>query len=385
MPERIGIVAVAQTKYHPNRADAREGEVAYEAIKQVLQETGLKYVNDGSGIDAAVTCSQDFWDGRTISSLNVASFVGSHFRCEEKVASDGINAVFYAMMHILSGEHDTLIVTTHCKESQTSPSLVENHSFEPVLMRGLGLDFLSSAALQANRYMNKYKITPEQCAKVVVQNRGNAKNNPYAQAPMSLTIKDVLNSKMLADPIHELDAKPVSDGACVMIMAREEKAKKLCKKPIWITGVSNCYEAHYLGDRDLADCKALTKAAKRAYKMAGIIDPLKEIDVAEISEKYSYEELLWMEGLGFCERGGGGKMIDSGITKMDGKLPVNPSGGCLSGNPTEVAGMTRVVEAVLQLRNQAGARQVPDAKVALAHGTTGICGQLQTVMILSNS
>jgi acetyl-CoA C-acetyltransferase len=385
MSERIGIVAVAQTKYHPNRAEVKEGEMAYEAIKQVLQETGLKYVNDGSGIDAAVSCCSDYRDGRTIASLNVSSFLGTHFRCEERVSSDGINAVFYAMMHILSGEHDTVIVSTHCKESMTSSSLVENLAFEPVMMRVLGLDFLTAAALQANRYMSKYKITPEQCAKVVVKNRGNAKNNPYAQAPMSLTVKDVLNSKMLADPIHELDTKPISDGACVMIMAREEKAKKFCKKPIWITGVSNCYEAHYLGDRDLADCKALTKAAKKAYKMAGIINPLKEIDVAEISEKFSYEELLWMEGLGLCERGGGGIMIDSGVTKMGGKLPVNPSGGCLSGNPSEVAGMTRVIEAVLQLRNQAGARQVTNAKVALAHGTTGICGQLQTVMILSNS
>jgi acetyl-CoA C-acetyltransferase len=344
MPERIGIVAVAQTKYHPNRAEVKEGEMAYEAIKQVLQETGLKYVNDGSGIDAAVSCCSDYRDGRTIASLNVSSFLGTHFRCEERVSSDGINAVFYAMMHILSGEHDTVIVSTHCKESMTSSSLVENLAFEPVMMRVLGLDFLTAAALQANRYMSKYKITPEQCAKVVVKNRGNAKNNPYAQAPMSLTVKDVLNSKMLADPIHELDTKPISDGACVMIMAREEKAKKFCKKPIWITGVSNCYEAHYLGDRDLADCKALTKAAKKAYKMAGIINPLKEIDVAEISEKFSYEELLWMEGLGLCERGGGGIMIDSGVTKMGGKLPVNPSGGCLSGNPSEVAGMTRVIE-----------------------------------------
>ena len=99
-------------------------------------------------------------------------------------------------------------------------------------------------------------------------------------------------------------------------------------------------------------------AAKKAYSMAGIKDPLKQIDVAEISEEYSYQELLWMEGLGFCEPGEAGKLIDCGVTKMGGKLPVNPSGGMLSGNPNIVAGMARVAEAVLQLRGEAGERQV---------------------------
>lgn len=384
MAERVGIVAAAQTKYHPKRADVREGELAYEAVEQVLKESGLKFVDDGTGIDAAVSCSMDYWDGRTISSLNVASFIGTHFRCEEKVCEDGINAVYYAMAHILAGVHDTLLLVTHCKESQTSPSLVENHAFDPIFMRVLGLDFLTAAALQARRYMHKYGIIPEQCAQVVVKNRGNAKNNPCAQAPMDLTVEDVLKSTMLADPIHQLDAKPVSDGACAMILAREEKAKRITDKPVWINGVSNCYEAHYLGDRDLAECQALATAAKKAYRMAGITDPFKEIDVAEISEKYSYQELLWMEGLGLCERGEAGRLIDRGATRMGGELPVNPSGGLLSGNPTIVAGMARVAEAVLQLRDEAGSRQVPGARVALAHGVTGICGQLQCVMILGN-
>ena len=122
-----------------------------------------------------------------------------------------------------------------------------------------------------------------------------------------------------------------------------------------------------------------------AYDMAGITDPLKEIDVAEISEEYSYQELLWMEGLGFCGRGEAGKLIDDGVTQMGGQLPVNPSGGMLSGNPTIVAGAARAAEAVLQLRGEAGDRQVPGASVALAHGVTGICGQHQCVSILTAS
>jgi len=380
MAERVAIVAVAQTKYHPNRNDVNEGELAYEAIKQVLEETGLTL----SDIDSAVTCCQDAWDGRTIASLNLQHVVGAHFGHEFTVAEDGINAAYVAMSQILAGGHEIVLVESHMKESQGDKSLIENAGFDAILMRQLGLDFTSAAALQATRYMDKYGVTPEQCAKVVVRNHSNAKNNPFAQKPMDITVKDVLKSKMLVDPIRLLDTKPISDGACVMIMATEEKAKKLARKPVWIMGVSNCYETHYLGDRELADCDALVKAAKKAYSMAGINDPLTQIDVAEISTEYSYQEPLWMEGLGFCGRGEGGKLADSRSIEMGGQLPVNPSGGVLPGNPNGVAGMARVAEAVLQLRGEAGARQVKGAKVALAHGYTGICGQLQAVMILAN-
>jgi acetyl-CoA C-acetyltransferase len=378
MAGRVGVVAVGQTKYHPNRADVNEEELAYEAVKQVLEQSGLTL----SDIDSAISCSQDFWDGRTISNMNIQHVVGAHLSDEDKVAEDGVNAVYTAMARILSGHHHIVLVLSHTKESQAEKSLVENAAFDAILMRQLGLDFLSSAAMQAKRYMYKYGITAEQCAKVAVRNRGNARNNPFAQEPLDITVEDVLGSKMMSSPIRLLDTKPVSDGACAMILASEDKAKKLTRKPVWILGASNCYETHYLGDRELADCDALVKAAKKAYSMAGIRNPLKQIDVAEISEEYSYQGLLWMEGLGFCGRGEGGKFIDSGITRMGGKLPVNPSGGVLAGNPTCVAGMARVAEAVLQLRGEAGARQIKGAQVALAHGVTGICGQHHGVMIL---
>lgn len=380
MAERVGIVAVGQTKYHPDRSDVNEEELAYEAIKQVLETTGLTL----SDIDSAVTCSQDFWDGRTISSMNIQHVVGAHLGHEDKVAEDGLNAVYVGMSQVLSGHQNIILVVAHTKESQADKSLVENAAFDPALMRQLGLDFLSAAAMQAKRYMYKYGITPQQCAKVAVKNRGNAKNNPFAQEPLDITVEDVLSSKTLSSPIKRLDTKPISDGACAMILAPEAKAKKLTKKPVWILGASNCYETHYLGDRDLANCDALVKAAKKAYSMADIKNPLKQIDVAEISEEYTYQELLWLEGLGFCGPGEGGKLVDRGVTKMGGKLPVNPSGGVLSGNPVGVAGMTRVAEAVLQLRGEAGDRQVKGAQIALAHGVTGICGQHQGVMILGN-
>ncbi len=384
MAERVAIVAAAQTKYQPDRSEVNEGELVYETIEKVLEETGLTFADDGTGIDSTVTCSSDFWEGRTISGMGVMSFVGAHLSTEDKIAEDSLNAVYCAFAQILSGHHNIVLVVSHCKESMTDRSIVESIAFDPVLMRPLGMDFRIAAALQARRYMHKYGVTAEQFAKVAVKNRGNAKNNPFAQEPMDITVEDVLKSEMLVDPIRLLDAKPVSDGSCAMILAREDKARELTAKPVWITGMSNCHETHMLGDRDLADCDALVSAAQRAYDMAGITVPLKEIDVAEISEEYSCQELLWMEGLGFCGRGEAGKLIDDGVTQMGGRLPVNPSGGMLSGNPTVVAGMTRVAEAVQQLRGEAGDRQVPGASVALAHGVTGICGQHQCVAILSN-
>lgn len=381
MVERAGICAVAQTRYSPDRSDVCEGELAYEAIKQVLEETGLTL----SDFDSAVTCSQDFWDGRTISDMNVQPFVGAHLSHEDKVAEDGLNAVYCAMAQILSGRHELVLVVAHMKESQADKPVIENAAFDPITMRQFGMDFLAAAALQAKRYMYKYGITAEQCAKVAVKNRGNGMLNPLAQEPLELSVQDVLDSKPLASPIRRLDTRPVSDGACAMILASAKRARRISKRPIWILGVSNCYEPHYLGDRDLADCAALSRAARKAYEMAGIRNPLRELDVAEISEEYTYQELLWTEGLGFCDRGEGGKLLESGKTKLGGKLPVNPSGGVLCGIPNGVAGMARVAEAVLQLRGEAGRHQVPGAGTALAHGVTGICGQHQAVMILGKN
>ena len=381
MAARIGIVAVAQTKYSGTRRDVRQLGLANEAVEQVLAETGLKFAEDGTGIDCTCLVCDDFWDAQTLSDTTYHGIVAS--KDVIRVAQDGAQAVIYGAATLMSRHDDTMLLLAVCKESQIlSRSILTSCGFDPIYTRILGLDYLSAAALQAQRYMYKYGITREQCAKVVVKNRKNARNNPFAQAPMELTVNDVLNSKMLASPISVLDSYPVSDGACAMILATEEKAKKITDKPVWITGFSSAHDVHNLGDRELADCDSLVAAAQRAYKMAGITNSRKEIDVVELSEESSYQELLWSEGLGLCGRGEGGKLIDSGVTEMGGKLPINPSGGLISGVPTLVAGMSRVAEAVLQLRGEAGARQVDGAKVALAHGISGPCGQLQCVITL---
>ncbi|MCK4964677.1 MAG: thiolase family protein, partial [Dehalococcoidia bacterium] len=224
----------------------------------------------------------------------------------------------------------------------------------------------------------------EQCAKVSVKNHGNAKANPYAQLPLDITVEDVLKSRVLADPIKLLDASPISDGACAIIIAEEKTAGERCSKPIWIKGIGHCADAYHLGDRDLAEVDALVSAAGRAYKMAGITNPTDEIDLAEVYDAFSYMELMWMEGLGLCGRGEAGNMVDSAVTELGGALPINPSGGVLSAHAVQVAGLARIAEAVLQLRGEAGARQVEGSKVALAHGIEGACGQGHCVFVLEN-
>jgi acetyl-CoA C-acetyltransferase len=231
--------------------------------------------------------------------------------------------------------------------------------------------------------MNRYGIGEEAFAQVSVKNHRNAKKNPFAHLPMDLTVQEVMASPKIADPIKRLDCSPVSDGAAAVIIANEEMARKARTRPVWIRGIAHCAEDYFLGDRDLAEPRALREAAARAYRMAGIADPLREIDVVELYDAFSYMEPLWLEGMGFCGPGEGGEMIEKGVTPMGGTLPVNPSGGVLSAHAVLVAGLARLIEATLQLRGEAGGRQVPGAKRALAHGINGACGQSHCVWILS--
>lgn len=388
MLDRVAIVAAAQTKFEKNKSASWQGDLAYEPIEKVLEQTGLTYqdrVKDGFGIDRVLTTGEDHFVGRTCNPFWTHHYLGAYRLSHDNVSADGAFAVYHAVIDILSGHYETVLVVSPAKESETSRPHIENCYFDHIFLQPLGLDYLLASALQAQRYMDRYGISREQCAMAAVRNRANAKNNPYAQEPLDISVQDVLDSEMLASPISVLDSKPlVSDGACALILTTEERAKKITDKPVWVTGIGNCYDAHYLGDRDLAGCDSLVTAAKRAYAMAGISDPVREMDVAEISEEHSYQELLWTEGLGFCGPGGGAGLMEAGVSQMSGALPINPSGGVLAGNPLGVAGAARVVEVVTQLRAEAGERQVEGARVGLAHGFTGACGQSHCVLILGN-
>jgi acetyl-CoA C-acetyltransferase len=379
MSDRVAIVGVAQTTFAAKRPEVNYAEMAYEAIEKVLKDTRLSIEGD---IDNAVSCSHDIWDGQTISDIGITDVIGGHLRNEEKMSMDGSTAVYYATIGILSGEFDCTLILAHTKMSQTNRNIVNNTAFDPIYTRQLGLDFTSAAALQARRFMSVRNVTERQTAEVVVKNLANAMHNPVAHNKGVHTIEDALNSPFVAEPIRKMDVAPDSDGAVAIIIASERKARKITDRPAWITGIGTCYDSHYLGDRDLSDCWALKKAAAQAYKMAGIHNPKQDVDLIELGEEFSYQELLWLEGLGICGPGEAGAMISSGLTTIDGDLPVNPSGGLLSGVPINVAGLNRVAEAALQIRGEAIGHQIKDARVAVAQGHSGFCGQHQCVIVL---
>ncbi|GAF90556.1 unnamed protein product, partial [marine sediment metagenome] len=276
--------------------------------------------------------------------MAIQDAVGSVRKSESRVSGDGAFAYVYAAMRILSQEYDTVMVVSHSKCSEGDQFLINNSIFDPYYQRHLGLDQISSAGLMANMYMSKYGISEEQAAKVVVKNRKNGVNNPYAHLQKEVSIDEVLNSPMLAYPLKELDFPPYSDGAVAMLLTNKENAKKYTDTPVWLKGYASCTDAYYLGHRTMTDLIGLELAAKEAYKMAGINDPVKDLDVAEVFDAFSAHELMIYEALGLCEKGGGGKFIDSGESQIDGSIPVNPSGGVLSSNVAMANGLVRVAE-----------------------------------------
>ncbi len=379
MAKRVAICAVAQTKFESNMWYKRFQEMCFDVVEPILKATGVTW-DEENGIRNIVTCSDDVFDARTISDNAITDAVGAHYRGEEKMAQDGINGIGYALACILSGHDEIVLVVGHCKESQSeSRNMCTNLAFDPFYYRPLGLDYQSAAALQARAYAAKSGITEEQLAKVVVNSRKNAARNPVANARDAVTIEQVIKSPMLCDPIRELHSYPVSDGAVAFLLADEERCLEFTDKPVWITGFSNNIDSYFFGDKDFCANVPLKRAAAKAFKMAGIKDPKKAFDLAEINDPFAYQLPLWAEGLGLCDESAGGRWIDDGGLE---KMNVNLSGGMLAGNPIMIGGMARAAEAVLQLRGEAEGRQVTDPKRALAHGTTGPAGQHQAVLVL---
>ncbi len=377
--KKVAICAVAQHKNEPDLWYKRFQGMLLDVLEDLQAQTGFDF-NEDTGVNTIVSCSDDFFDARTISDNGVTDVLGGHYRAEEKMAQEGLNAVGYALAVILSGHSDLVLVMGHCKESQSeSRNMISNLGFDPFYGRSVGLDYMNAAALQARAYMTKAGITDEHLARIVVRSRQWAARNPYANAREILEEGRVMASPMVCDPIRQLHVYPVSDGAVGMLLASEERAKEFTDKPVWITGFANCMDSYFLGDRDLTGNVALKKAAERAYRKAGIKDPRKAIDVVEVMDAYAYQQPLWMEGLGFCEEGQGGRFIEEG---GPGKYKVNLSGGMLAGNPVIISGLYRAAEAALQLRGEAGDRQAPDVKSAVAHSTTGAAGQFHSVLIL---
>jgi len=376
--DNAAIIGIGMTAIEANKKKDTFADMAWEAVNRALDDAGMTIAD----IDNVITTSNDFWDGRTISCMAVGDASGVRDKNVSCVEGDGTFGAFYGLSRVFSGSYDTTLVTAHSKGSESVSSLITNAAFDPIYARSLGMDMITAAAMQANAYMHRTGTTAEQMAMVSVKNHGNALKNPLAQLPLRLTVDDVLHSEMIADPLHKLDCSPVSDACCAVIIANEKKAEHFKKDPVWIKGAAFCSDAYFLGDRDISKAAALSQAAEKAFSMAGIGERKAAVDVAELYDAFTYQELMWIEAMGLCGDGEAGQLMEKGEFNMDGSLPVNPSGGLLSGHPVIAAGLIRIAEVVRQLRGEAGTYQVKGAMIGVAHGVNGLCGQSHCVWVL---
>lgn len=234
----------------------------------------------------------------------------------------------------------------------------------------MGLVMPSVFALMGMRHMAEYGTTREQFGRISVKNHRHGALNPYAQYQKELTLEEVLHSPMIADPITLLQCTPIGDGASALVLTSDQEAGRYTTKPVFVRA-SVFAAGKYKKGTGAATIESCVRAARQAYETAGI-GP-EDLDVIELHDCFTVHELIATEDLGLCPKGEGGRLVDEGATALGGRIPVNPSGGLLSkGHPLGATGAAQIVELVWQLRGECGKRQVPGARVALAHNGGGI-------------
>ena len=378
MPDPVAIVGIHQSRYQAQRDDVTLEELIFDGSTRVLEDLGLTIAD----VDGVVTAASDLVDGRVISSMVTSGPAGAYMKDYTNLSSSGEHALTLAYMRTLAGQFQTTLVMSWSKCSETKVPLTEDLGMDPFYQRGLGMDGLAAAAMQADAYRTRWSVPDRAVAQVTAGNRANALNNPLAHLREPVTADQVLASPVVAWPLHEMEVPPYSDGVCAMVVASDARAAELCAHPAWIKGAGWASDTYWLGDRDPSELASLKAAASQAYAMAGITDPVREIDVAEIHDLTAYHQLMACEALRFCDEGEAAILAESGTTSPDGDLPINPSGGVLSSNPVFASGLVRTAEAALQVMGCAGPRQVRGVEVALAHATHGLAGQGNTVFIL---
>jgi len=365
----VAIVGTGQTRHARARDDVSQPELVREAALAAIEDAGIR----PGQIDAVVVANMELFEGRAWPELWVGEAAFAAGKPCLKVATGGTSGTsgcIAGFHQVASGAFDLVLVVGFEKHSeghtQTGMTLTD-----PYWDRAVASGAVGNFALSVSQYMAERGVTERQAAMVAVKARRNAARNPHAHLQMpGITVEEVLASRPLAEPLRLLDMCPQSDGACAIVVACASMAGKLNPRPAWVKAAATRHEQPYIGDIDrrLVTMRTLRDAAREAYAKAAIDDPLEDLDVAEIYEPVSYAELAWYEALGFCAEGEAGRLIEEGVTTMDGELPVNPSGGVLSTNPVGASGVIRVAEAALQIHGRGGARQVDGVRTALATG-----------------
>ncbi len=375
----VSIIGVGCTKF---------GERWDVSLRDMIAEAGVMAIEDariaGEDIDALFVGNMSA--GRFIEQEHIGALIADcaglsrlHIpstRVEAACASGGL-ALRQAVLAVASGYHDIVIAAgvekmTDVSSGAAADALAAAADREWECF--FGATFPALYAMMAKLHMRRYGTTHEQMAQVAVKNHHHACLNPVAQYHMEITVEDVESSPMVADPLHVLDCSPILDGAAAVVLAPTETAGRFAETPIKIIGSAQASDTLALHDRrDLTTLDATVHAARRAFSQARI-EPGR-VDVAEVHDCFTIGEILAIEDLGLVEKGQGGKATEEGLTALGGRLPVNTSGGLKAcGHPVGATGIKQAYEIALQLRGEAGRRQVEEAEIGLAHNVGGSGG-----------
>ena len=352
---KVAVIGFAQTKFK-NWDNLTFQELVFEAVNNALNDARIS----PEDIDTVVDAGIDLLDGKAISNTDIIGSAGCFLKEEVKLEEDGMLALYYAYLRILSGYHKTALVFGYSKTTNVDLASFHSCVAEPIIHRRLGLNETTALALQANAYREKYKISDEDVAYLLEKNYKNALKNNYYEVKEKKF--DFLRSEIISSPLKKIDLPNFTDGACAIVISNEVKNRE----PIWIKTITNCADSYDIGLRNPCEITSLKIASQNVYRKTGIKSPIDEIDLFEISSPTSYHELMVYEALGLCNKGEG-----KYLKNCD---KINQSGGSLPSYVYVAEGLNRVIECCKKIREGS-------VKIALAHATCGLAMQSNTVAI----
>ncbi len=350
-------------------------DLAVRAGLRALADAGLK-PSDVDGL--FTTLPQD-----PFSSLTIAEYYGIHPKVTDNLRTGGSSFQIQAMWAALAldaGLCDVALITYGSNQRSAAGGLVSSAGSTPVVYehRYKPRNPPTSYALAAARHMHEYGTTRKQLAEVAVAARQWAQLNPDAFMRDDLTLDEVLAARMVSDPLTVRDCCLVTDGAAAVVMVRADRAKDFPRKPAYLLASASATWHRSIGGMPDLTVTAARESGQRAYAQAGVRP--QDIDVALLYDAFTINTILFLEDLGFCAKGEGGAFVDNGGIAPGGRLAVNTNGGGLSCVHPGMYGLFTMVEAVEQVRGAAGDRQVPGAKLAVAHGNGGVLSSQATAI-----
>lgn len=371
MSERVAVIGVGWAGYQPTSPDLSYKELTYEAAVKAYADAGVDPRKD---VDSFVTVAEDFIAGTSIFDEYVPDQLGAVLKPVHTIPGDGLHGLATGTMLIRTGIAEIIVVEGHSKASNLlSHNEVTAYAQDPILNRPLQFNSDFIAGMEMNRYLFETEGTLEACAAVVVKNKRNALRNPLAAYGADLTVDEVLAGPPLSWPLGHREKSKLVDGAIVLVLASEDRAFALSSQPVWVLGIGWCNGPPSLESREWGSIPYVEKAAQMAYRQAGIRQSNMAVDFAEVDDTYAYKELQHLEALGLLPWGEAGILTQGGVTEPEGDLPVNASGGSLGmGNLMDANGLAKALEVVLQLRGEAGPRQLDEVEIGLAQSWRGV-------------